>query len=415
MDRNRKPLWADALAFPAQGPALFTLVLLSLLRLLAYVPAWGWLLDLLLWVAMYRYAVDVLWQSANGRDDASEGYNADAGAGWAMLLAQFVLLVLAFAVGHFLGPGAGLAALGLVAFAMPGVCMSVAMDGDWVHAINPAQWLTVAQRLGAPYIELVFACLVFAGAQIYAPLVVGQLLPGPIAIVIYHFIAQYLVVAGFRAMGLTIFRNRALLDFEPNATLVRVAPRADPDAELLAEAERIVKLGDAPRAIAALAAAMDARAVSPGVHVRYRALLAEAGDRAALDAHAHRMIDIHLAQDRHGDALAVLRDALAGDAAFLPRHDEALSALARAARQAGDGPLALRLIEAFRARHPKHADGVELAVLGSQLLAREGRDADARAFLERARSDYARHPRVAEIDAALAAQAPKRNVAASSP
>jgi hypothetical protein len=407
MDRNRKPLWADALAFPSQGPALLTLVVLSLLRLLAYVPAWGWLLDLLLWVALYRYAVDVLWQSANGRDDASEGYNADTGAGWAMLLAQLVLLVVAFGVGHFLGPGAGLAALALVAFAMPGVCMSVAMDGDWVHAINPAQWLTVAQRLGAPYVELVFACLVFAGAQIHAPLVVGQLLPGPIAIVVYHFIAQYLVVAGFRAMGLTIFRNRRLLDFEPNAAIVRQEQRPDPDGQLLAEAARIVKLGDAPRAVATLAAAIDARAVSPGVHARYRELLRDAGDRAALDAHAHRMIDIHLAQDRPGDALLVLRDAIAGDAAFLPRHDEALSALAHAARRAGDVPLALRLIEAFRARHPKHADGVELAVIGSQLLAREGRDADARAFLERARSDYARHPRIAEIDAALAAQGPR--------
>src|SRR6187549_977154 len=53
MDRNRKLLWADALAYPAQGPALLTLAVLSLLRLLGYVPAWGWLLDLLLWVAMY--------------------------------------------------------------------------------------------------------------------------------------------------------------------------------------------------------------------------------------------------------------------------------------------------------------------------------------------------------------------------
>ena len=101
MDRNRKLLWADALAYPAQGPALLTLAVLSLLRLLGYVPAWGWLLDLLLWVAMYRYAADVLWQSANGRDDAPEGYNADTQAGWTMLIAQFV-------------PGATLLVYGLV-------------------------------------------------------------------------------------------------------------------------------------------------------------------------------------------------------------------------------------------------------------------------------------------------------------
>jgi hypothetical protein len=414
MDRNRKPLWIDALAYPAQGPALLTLVVLSLLRVLAYVPAWGWLLDILLWVAMYRYAADVLWQSANGRDDAPEGYNADTEAGWTLLWTQFVLFTLAIGAGLFLGPGAGVAALVLVAIAMPAVCMSVAMDGDWVHAINPAQWLTVAQRLGRSYAALVVGCLVFAAAQVYAPVVVEQVLPGFVATIVYHFVAQYFVVASFRAMGLTIFRNRKLLDFEPSATLVRVAPRPDPDAELLAEAERCVKLGNAPRAITTLAAAIDARAVSPGVHARYRALLRDAGDRVALDAHAHRLIDIHLAQDKAGDALAVLRDALAADPTFLPRHDEALYALALAARRAGEGPLALRLIEAFRTRHPKHALGVELAVLGGQLLARGGRDVDARALLERARADYAKHARVAEIDAAIAAQSPKRDAAASS-
>ncbi|HET7842508.1 MAG TPA: hypothetical protein VFL14_00035, partial [Xanthomonadales bacterium] len=376
MDRNRKPLWADAIAYPAQGPALLTLAVLSLLRLLAYVPAWGALLDLLLWVALYRYAADVLWQSANGRDDAPEGYNADTQAGWSMMLAQFVLLVLAWGIGVFLGPGAGVAALALVAFAMPGVCMSVAMDGDWVHAINPAQWLTVAQRLGAAYSSLVAGCLVYAAAQIYAPLVLRTILPGAITIVAYHFVAQYLVVAGFRAMGLTIFRERKVLDFEPNRKLVRQELRPDPDTQLLAEAERIVKLGDPARAIAVLATEMDTRAVSPGVHARYRELLVQAGDRTALDAHAQRMLDIHLAQDRSAEALAVLRDARATDPGFLPRHGDAYAPLVREAKRAADVSLAVALVESYFARHRKHADGPELAHLGSQLLARQGRDAD---------------------------------------
>ena len=407
MDRNRKLLWADALAYPAQGPALLTLAVLSLLRLLGYVPAWGWLLDLLLWVAMYRYAADVLWQSANGRDDAPEGYNADTQAGWSMLIAQFVLIVFAVGIGVFLGPGAGVAALGLVAFAMPGVCMSVAMDGDWMHAINPAQWLTVAQRLGLAYIGLVLACLVFVASQIYAPLLILKVLPGPIAIIVYHFGAQYLLVSGFRAMGLTIFRNRKLLDFEPNAALVRVEARPDPDAELLREAERIVRIGDAPRAIATLAAAMDARAVSPGVHARYRELLAAAGDRAALDAHAHRLMDIAIAQDKYPDALAALRDARAGNPAFLPRHGDAFAPLVREARRTGDWQLALALLEVFPEHHRRHADGPELALMAVQLFARAGRDADGRAALERAIADYPRHPRKVELEAALAGMAPR--------
>ena len=385
MDRNRTPLWNDALAYPAQGPAILTILVLALLRLLAYVPAWGWLLDLGVWLATYRYAADVLWQSAHGRDDAPEGYNADASTGWTMLVAQFALILFILATSLVFGGFAGIVALALACFAMPGVCMSVAMDGDLVHAINPATWLKAASRLGGAYVGLVLACVVFAAAQIYAPVVVLKLLPGPIAIVVYHFIAQYLVVAAFRAMGLTIFRHRDVLDFAPNEAIVRVERRPDPDAVLIAEADRRAKAGDVAGAAAHLAATMDARAVSPGVHARYRELLLAANDRAALAAHTHRLVDI----------------------AFLPRHGDALAAIAREARRTSDCKLALELVEALRAREPKHAEGLELAIMGAQLLALEGRDADGRAMLERARTDYARNPRVGELDAALAVSAPR--------
>lgn len=407
MDRNRTPLWNDALAYPAQGPAILTILVLALLRLLAYVPAWGWLLDLGVWLATYRYAADVLWQSAHGRDDAPEGYNADASTGWTMLVAQFALILFILATSLVFGGFAGIVALALACFAMPGVCMSVAMDGDLVHAINPATWLKAASRLGGAYVGLVLACVVFAAAQIYAPVVVLKLLPGPIAIVVYHFIAQYLVVAAFRAMGLTIFRHRDVLDFAPNEAIVRVERRPDPDAVLIAEADRRAKAGDVAGAAAHLAATMDARAVSPGVHARYRELLLAANDRAALAAHTHRLVDIALAQERPADALAALRDARLVDIAFLPRHGDALAAIAREARRTSDYKLALELVEALRAREPKHAEGLELAIMGAQLLALEGRDADGRAMLERARSDYARNPRVGELDAALTASAPR--------
>lgn len=73
---------------------------------------------------------------------------------------MFGLALLGVFLGKALGsPVLGMVVVAFVALATPGALISTAIDGDWLHALNPLLWLQVMLRLGMPYLLLAGLCL----------------------------------------------------------------------------------------------------------------------------------------------------------------------------------------------------------------------------------------------------------------
>ena len=63
--------WPEILVYPMQGGALSTIVSVAFAHLITLLPI-GFIIDLFVWAAFFKYAFEVLRWSANGRADAPD-------------------------------------------------------------------------------------------------------------------------------------------------------------------------------------------------------------------------------------------------------------------------------------------------------------------------------------------------------
>jgi len=397
--RNIEPFWTrlrEISLYPAQSGALLTIGVLALCRLVVFLPL-GWLLDLFVWVALYKYAAECLRATANGRMQPPElSATVDDSLGWDMIRLQILFVLLNFAAFWFLGLGGGLLVALLLAFALPAAMMSLAMDGSLGHAVNPGTWLAIMARLGGPYLAVVLLTFVFAMSQANASALLLPVLPAAIGLIVYYFIAHFVVIATFHLMGYLIWQYHELLGFEPQI-VAPLARRDDPDAVFLEDMQELVREGEAEVAIEQMREQLRSRGGTPALHAQYRKLLALGGHREESLRHGAQWIDILLAQDDERRALDVVRECVAIDPAFRPPAD-AINALAQRAANAGQSQLALGLLSGFHRSHPKHRDLPANYLLAAKLLAeRMGRDAEARKLLDYLLGAFPEHPMREEI------------------
>lgn len=397
------PFWHRLRAislYPLQGAAFVTLLALTVARLAYYAP-FGWLWNLLLWFAFYRYAVTVLRRTADGRLDAPE-VSLDSDSGWLQVVLQFVFAV--FALVGFLAfgvVGGTLAAIAL-SMALPGATMSLAMDEDFGKAINPLTWVEIATRIGWPYLAVAGLCLVINFSEANAQVVVEKL-PAVINVLVFYFVSQYAALVTFHLMGYLIYQYHDELGHEIEAPLQRRTLSSDPDQGLLDQVEALVREGQTQQAEDLLAAQIRHRGGTAAVHQQYRKLLKLRGDAPALSAHGRDYIAILLAQQQDKAALDIARDSLAGDPGFVLAQPEQVGVLAQKAAQLGQSQLALQLVTGFHRRYPRHHDVASNALLEARLLADKlGRDRDAQAVLAETREAFAGHPLRSEMESYLA-------------
>ncbi|MCF5930073.1 hypothetical protein L2216_23580, partial [Xanthomonas perforans] len=151
------PFWTriPAIAtYPLRGSALYALIALTLCSALLVLPG---ILKLViagvLGMATYTYAFDILRHTADGQTDAPRlGYNSFDSA-------VLRLILLAVALGIVIGVGAVIAGpfgltiayLGTMLL-LPGMLISLAIDGSLRRALNPAVSIDMALRIGWPYL-----------------------------------------------------------------------------------------------------------------------------------------------------------------------------------------------------------------------------------------------------------------------
>lgn len=395
------PFWTrlrEIALYPLRGDALLTIGVLALCHLVRYLPL-GWLLDIVVWIALYKYACECLRATANGRlDPPVLSATVDDAIGWDMIKLQVFIIVIAIVGLIFLPPPIGIAIALSLAFFQPAASMSLAMDGSLAHALNPGTWFALIGRLGAAYLAIVLLSFVFMASAGNLSALLAPVMPMFLARIFNDFVSHYVVIASFHLMGYMIWQYHRELGHEP-VILAPLENPLDPDAKFLAENRRLVSDGRIDDALGQLREQLRSRGGTPDMHLQYRKLLAVGGHREESLRHGREWMEILLAQEDERRALDLARECMALDPAFRPPAD-AIAALAERAAKGGQSQLALGLLTNFHRTHPKHKDLPANYLFAAKLLAeRLGRDAEARQLTGFLLKNFPAHPLHAEIAA----------------
>lgn len=400
------PFWHRLRAislYAFRGDALMTIGLLALCRLLMLLPVMGWLIGIAIWVGVYKYGFEALRATANGRLDPPVGsMNVDEDLGWSALRLQAGFVALNVLCFVFLGPVIGIIASVVLAFGFPGAIMSLAIEENVLHALNPLTWLQIMGRLGWPYFVAVLLCLLINASMSNAQAMLLPFLPFFVAIVVFYFLAHYAVVTMFHLMGYLIYQYHDELGYTVDKPIVLRKASDDPDQPLLDEAMALVRDGKADAATELLREQLRSRGGSDAVHVQYRKLLRLNNNKDELVRHGRDYLSILLAQDKEKQALELARDCLELDPTFAPAQAEDITRVASKAAQLGQPQVALRLLAGFHKRFPKSRDIPKNYLLVAKLMhERMNKDAEAHALLLQLKKAYPDHELMPEIDARL--------------
>jgi tetratricopeptide (TPR) repeat protein len=377
-----QPFWTRIRAialFPLQGAAFWSLLTLTLCSLLSFLP----LVSIIIALAAYRYAFEILRHTANGHDGAPDyGLDLSDGAVWRAFI-LFLLSVLAVGLAGWLTGNKSIALLVLiaVAFFMPGSVISLAMDGGLFRALNPLVPLGMVTRIGWPYLAAFGLLLVILFSSLTASAWLGHFLPPLVSSLAVNFVTTWGLFSVFYLLGYLVYQYHEALGFAPEALALDMQ-RHDPDQTLLDEAEALIRNGHNNDALGVLRGAVRSRAVSLAVHELYQRLLRQSTCSDELREHSRHYISRLIAEKQERGALAVLREALQQDANFVPLQPEQAMLLIERAHSSGQHQLVADALRAMLRAWPRAEQAsqwsLELALLLSD---RFGRDEEARALL----------------------------------
>lgn len=379
------PFWTRTRAialYPLHGPALWSLIALTLCSLLAILPGVGWILGIVTWLVIYKYAFEILRHTANGHPDAPQ-HGFDVGDGTVVRLVLLMILMV-FAMGLVAALTRSLALTGLALLAVvllqPGCVISLALDGSLRRALNPAVPLGLATRIGWPYLAAFGLLFVIQASALTANRWLQAWLPPVLDDLAVTVVSIWGLFATFHLMGYLVYQYHEALGFEPDA--LDAADRHDPDQRLLDEAEALVRDGHADSALETLRGAVRSRAVSLAVHELYQRLLAQGSRADELREHARQYLARLINERQERRALALMRTMLDLQPDFAPAQDTHGSLLAERARLAGQHRLASDILLVLLKTWPRAPQAPQWALDAAMLLAeRLGRDDEARALL----------------------------------
>jgi len=345
-------------AYPARPAALAPIVGLSILNILTFLPGVGFFVRALLWLAAWKYAYEVLANTARGRLDPPESrYVASteflAVKQFALTVIMIGMLMAVAALGKS-GALTVLAAL-FLALALPAGIMTLAMTRSLTAALNPFTWIEIMRRIGIPYlVGALFLGMMLSGMgsveYFLLPAAESSWYMGSV----FYFIELYFLVAMFYLMGYMIYQYHDALGVQLSATRKPLPGRENaPDQAMLNAAQALVAAGDIDQAIANLKREINTRGATPQVHDHYRKLLHIKGDKHTLLEHGHEYAMILLrALEQPKKALRVVEDCFKLDSGFDLHNAQAITELAELAERYGNYKLALKLTSGFARKYP---------------------------------------------------------------
>ncbi|MCC4604157.1 hypothetical protein [Xanthomonas campestris] len=403
------PFWTriPAIAtYPLRGSALYALIALTLCSALLVLPGILTLVVMgVLGMATYTYAFDILRHTADGQPDAPRlGYDSFDSAVLRLILLAIALGVVIGVAAAIAGPfGLTLAYLGTMLL-LPGMLISLAIDGSLRRALNPAVSIDMALRIGWPYLAAYGLLYVIQGSGTAAVFFALKFLPPLVREATVMMTSIWALFASFHLLGYLVYQYHEELGYVPGGGAGH--ERTDPDQRLLDEADQYLRDGHSDEAFQALRGAVRSRAVSLAVHELYQRLLRQHHRNDELREHTRQYINRLLQEKQERRALALQREALDLDATFTPLTPEQATLLAERAKMAGQFQLATDGLMAAIAAWPRERMLPAWSLdAGLMLAERFGRDEQARAVLQQALEQCDDAAQRTKLEAALRAVA----------
>ncbi|MFO3705988.1 hypothetical protein ACI6Q5_13670 [Xanthomonas codiaei] len=403
------PFWTripSIATYPLRGSALYALIALTLCSALLLLPGILTLVVMgVLGMATYTYAFDILRHTADGQPDAPRlGYDSFDSAVLRLILLAIALGIVIGVAAAIAGPfGLTLAYLGTMLL-LPGMLISLAIDGSLRRALNPAVSIDMALRIGWPYLAAYGLLYVIQGSGTAAVFFALKFLPPLVREAAVMMTSIWALFASFHLMGYLVYQYHEELGYVPSGGAAH--ERIDPDQRLLDEADQYLRDGHSDEAFQALRGAVRSRAVSLAVHELYQRLLRQHHRNDELREHTRQYINRLLQEKQERRALALQREALDLDATFTPLTPEQATLLAERAKMAGQFQLATDGLLAAIAAWPRDRMLPAWSLdAGLMLAERFGRDEQARAVLQQALEQCDDDAQRAKLEAALRAVA----------
>jgi len=394
------PVWErlpKIFAYPLHSACLVALGLYTLLYVAGmYFPLAGWLLVLMAYVGLYKFAADCLEATAYGELEPPETQSANTS--WMLLKLFGLLFVLYFTLGLvvtttgsvFLSVVTGL----VFALCLPAAIMIVVMTNSLFNALNPLGWLTVISRIGWGYFIAVLLLIMLLLSQAVAETLLVNLAGfGALSAVGLFFIGGYFLIASYHLMGYLIFENHEALGVDAKLPEDTEQDPAAGDSPLLNEVRALVREGQVDEALQRLRQSLNQGGL-PEEHDQYRRLLALKDDQKGLLEHAREYIPVLLyGHEQDKKAMNIAAESLKQDPGFRPKEPKQVLDLARVMDRFGDHESVIRITNGFANQHPHHPDVAENYYLAAKALwFGRGKGEQAVRILKQLRQRYPEHP-----------------------
>ena len=363
----------------------------------------GLLLEGFLAMLALRVAVEGFLSASAGHGfDEDRHQHVDDSQAFRHLLFWFGLLVLAYFIGLLAGTGV-LAFFGLVLIlALPAILSLLVMDDSLLRALNPLAWFEMLQRSGPAYLAMAMKLGGLAALAIAAKLWLSAQLPQGWGAPLARLPLLYALLASYYGLGRLLDTQRGEFELAKAPSLPRPKLASVEEDSLMREAELLANEDKPAEAAALLSRLIRGRGASAPIHVRYRELLRQTGDREALLQHGRDHVATLLALGQDRPALSLYLASVEIDPEFQMREAGDLSRLIAVAAQGGQSQLAVKLAMEFNQRFPRDRDRVGNSLLAARLLAtRLDRKPEARVLLQELIVALPDHPRLDEIESAL--------------
>jgi len=335
------------------------------------------LMQVLLWVAVLRYAFSVLERTAYGYLDDRFMLFESLHGGRHLPYKHFVAIVAGVVAGVLAamlgGPHFGGLVGVLLGVCWPASIMVLAITNNLGWSLSPLRLWAVMHAIGMPYLGLVACLLLITSASGGLISLLEPVLPAWPLWMAGGAAAAYFTLVMFRMMGYVIYQYHEPLGLQPRVTAV--AEEAPQDAARHIAA--LLREGRNPEALALARAEVAEQPASREANLRlHRLLLAMPDEAEALLAHARAWLPGLIANDRSGLALEVIEALWRSAPDFRPQQGAEALALAQLAYERRRFDTAARLLKGFDRHYPGHRDTAAAYLLAVRLLIEQRHDYD---------------------------------------
>jgi flagellar biosynthesis regulator FlbT len=402
------PFWGRIPRFflyPIKPDALMYLGMLSLLSLVVFIPLLGFLIYLVISYAVLKYGYLILNHTAGGNLSPPEVLGDNLAETNNLPLKQtvvFVLMIVVVVAASLAAPALGIATLLLMMFSMPASIMSMAINQSIGQALNPMALGGIIRRIGWPYLILYLFLLLLSGGSALAQDMLVAVLPLWLLIVLGTFVSSYFTVIMFNMMGYVVYQYHEVLGLEKvrefDADVGPAATTPEQTDPFETELRILINEGKVEQAKERLRERLRSLHSTVADRERYHKLLQLSRDCEESSRHGLEFIQVLITLERTSDAVQVYADCVDLDSKFKLSDGGQTYALAELANGMGKSTLALRMLNKFAQRFPRHPNTPQAYFLAAKLLCEhKGADGQAKKVLDGLLAKYPEHEIAGEI------------------